>query len=176
MGHISMKREPTINTLNLVLSYLLWCNTDVTSLLSGTAIKMVVAYVTDYVMKSPLKTYNVFETICEMFDRNAIMLGGDSTHYEKTRALLAKVVNGLTTNMQVGSPMAASYLLGLLDHYTSHEFKTCYWRPYVKEVLMTFQLQLRYWVIPTILKRSCCEGCKESMLPSMQYRITHIGQ
>ncbi|KAF8579737.1 hypothetical protein K439DRAFT_1239832, partial [Ramaria rubella] len=73
------------NTFNTLLTYLLRCNTDVTSLMSGTSIKAVIAYVTDYVTKSPLKTYNIFETICEMFERNAEMLNGDATRYEKAR-------------------------------------------------------------------------------------------
>ena len=135
-GHISMKKkEPMINTFNSMLTYLLRCNTDVTSLLSGTSIKAVIAYVTDYVTKSPLKTYNIFETICDTFDRNAEMLNGDNDRYQKARSLLVKIVNGLTTKMQIGSPMASSYLLGLPDHYTSHEFKPCRWRPFVKEVV-----------------------------------------
>ncbi|KIJ54611.1 hypothetical protein M422DRAFT_78845, partial [Sphaerobolus stellatus SS14] len=37
--------------------------------------------------------------------------------------------------MQIGSPMAASYLLGLPDHYTSHNFKPFYWRYYVQRAL-----------------------------------------
>ncbi|KIJ37892.1 hypothetical protein M422DRAFT_83581, partial [Sphaerobolus stellatus SS14] len=37
--------------------------------------------------------------------------------------------------MQIGSPMAAAYLLGLPDHYTRHSFKPLYWRLYVKHVL-----------------------------------------
>ncbi|KAF8573373.1 hypothetical protein K439DRAFT_1255100, partial [Ramaria rubella] len=50
------------------------------------------------------------------------MLNGDATRYEKARSLLTKIVNGLTTKMQIGSPMAASCILGLPDHYTSHRF------------------------------------------------------
>ncbi|KAF8582989.1 hypothetical protein K439DRAFT_1349964 [Ramaria rubella] len=37
--------------------------------------------------------------------------------------------------MQIGSPMAASYILGLPDDYTSHRFKPCHWKPFMKEVL-----------------------------------------
>ena len=49
-GAISMKKlEPMINTVTPQLTYLLHCNTDVTSLKSGTAIKAVVMYVTDYI-------------------------------------------------------------------------------------------------------------------------------
>ena len=52
-----------MNTVTPVVSYLLRCNTDVTSLLSGTAIKAVVAYISDYITKLMLKTYIVFDTI-----------------------------------------------------------------------------------------------------------------
>ncbi|KAI0357520.1 hypothetical protein OH77DRAFT_1503040 [Trametes cingulata] len=67
------KREPWINTYNVIVSYLLRCNTDVTCLLSGTQVKAVIAYVTDYITKSPLKTYSVFEAIkaCEARDGGA---------------------------------------------------------------------------------------------------------
>ena len=138
-GHINMKKmEPMINTFNPMLTYLSRCNTDVTSLLSRTTIKAAIAYVTDYITKSPLKMYNVFETICNMFDRNVEMLSGDKSQHEKARSLLVKIVNRLTTKMQIGSPMAASYLLGLPDHYTSHQFKPCQWKPFVREVLKSW--------------------------------------
>ncbi|KAF8573098.1 hypothetical protein K439DRAFT_1650061 [Ramaria rubella] len=53
-GHINLKKgEAWINTFTPIVTYLLRCNSDVTSLLSGTAIKAVIAYVTDYVSKKP---------------------------------------------------------------------------------------------------------------------------
>ncbi|KZV64112.1 hypothetical protein PENSPDRAFT_588893, partial [Peniophora sp. CONT] len=63
-GHLEMKHgEPTLNTFNPVLTYLMRCNSDVTSLLSGTALKAVIAYVTDYITKNPLRTHTMFEVI-----------------------------------------------------------------------------------------------------------------
>ncbi|KAI0662236.1 hypothetical protein C8Q70DRAFT_875828, partial [Cubamyces menziesii] len=63
-GAIRFKKlDPWINTYNVILSYLLRCNTDVTCLLSGTQVRAVVAYVTDYVTKTPLKTYKIFEIV-----------------------------------------------------------------------------------------------------------------
>jgi hypothetical protein len=48
-GTLNMKNgEAHMNTVTPVLIYLLHCNTDVTSLLSGTAVKAVVGYVTEY--------------------------------------------------------------------------------------------------------------------------------
>ncbi|KAH9925080.1 hypothetical protein B0H21DRAFT_700954, partial [Amylocystis lapponica] len=57
------KTEVWINTYNSVLTYLVRCNTDVTCLLSGTQVRAVVAYITDYITKSSLKTHTIFETI-----------------------------------------------------------------------------------------------------------------
>ncbi|TFK47082.1 hypothetical protein OE88DRAFT_1607705, partial [Heliocybe sulcata] len=69
-GYITLKKlERRLNTFTPALTYLLRSNSDVTSLLSGTALKSVVAYVTDYITKTPLKTYTIFQTICDVFDR-----------------------------------------------------------------------------------------------------------
>ena len=57
LGAINMKKsELWINTISQVMTYFFWCNTDITCLLSRTAIKAVVIYVSDYITKSSLKT------------------------------------------------------------------------------------------------------------------------
>ena len=70
------KGESMLNTVTAEVTYLICSNTDVTSLLSGTAIKAVVAYVSDYISKPALKTYLIFEAVKSVFDRNSEMLGG----------------------------------------------------------------------------------------------------
>jgi len=50
------KSELWINTITWIVTYLFQCNTDITCLLSGTAIKAIVMYVSDYTTKSSLKT------------------------------------------------------------------------------------------------------------------------
>ncbi|KAK0222354.1 hypothetical protein IW262DRAFT_1448328 [Armillaria fumosa] len=56
--HINlMKKEQWINSFAPLLSYIFRCNTDLTSLQSGTAIKAVLIYVTDYITKPGLKTH-----------------------------------------------------------------------------------------------------------------------
>ncbi|KAF8220143.1 hypothetical protein L208DRAFT_1160808, partial [Tricholoma matsutake] len=57
------KGESWLNTFTPLITYLLCCNTDTTSLLSGTAIKAIIVYVSDYVTKPGLKTYSIFDTI-----------------------------------------------------------------------------------------------------------------
>ncbi|KZT29225.1 hypothetical protein NEOLEDRAFT_1040500, partial [Neolentinus lepideus HHB14362 ss-1] len=67
-GYIQMRKgESWLNTYTPTLTYLLRSNSDVTSLLSGTALKAVIAYVTDYITKTPLKTYTIFQTIKDVF-------------------------------------------------------------------------------------------------------------
>ncbi|KAI0349273.1 hypothetical protein OH77DRAFT_1378076, partial [Trametes cingulata] len=69
-GALIMKKgEAWINTVTPALTYLMRSNTDVTSLLSGTAIKSVVAYVADYITKTPLKTHVMFQSIQQVFER-----------------------------------------------------------------------------------------------------------
>ena len=135
MGALNMKKgEAQMNTFTPLLTFLLRCNTDVTSLLSGTAIKAVVAYVTEYVTKPGLKTYSIFDTIHSVFDRNSELIGGTGKQREKARKLLTQIVNALTSKIEIGGPMASLYLLKHPDHYTSHKFKTFYWKSYVREV------------------------------------------
>ena len=63
-GALIMKKgEAWLNTFTPAVSYLLRCNHDVTSLLSGTAIKSVIAYVADYITKTPLKTHVMFQAV-----------------------------------------------------------------------------------------------------------------
>ncbi|KAF8577595.1 hypothetical protein K439DRAFT_1649053 [Ramaria rubella] len=140
-GYINLKKgEAWMNTF--IVTYLLRCNSDVTSLLSGTAIKAVIAYVTDYISKSPLKTYGIFESIRDVFDRNAEMLSGEKPRHEKACKLLTSIVNSMITKMEIGAPMASAYLLEQPDHYTSHKFKPFYWMPFVRQVRSAWPIKI----------------------------------
>ena len=111
------------------------CNTDVTSLLSGTSIKAVISYVTDYVTKPTLKTHQIFSSAYDVYEKNSEMIGGDKNTEDTARKLLLKIANSLTSKMEIGSPLACLYLLDNPDHYTSHEFAVCWWRNYVSEIM-----------------------------------------
>ena len=50
------------------------------------------------------------------------------------RRMIMKVVNSLSSKMEIGAPMAALYLLGNPDHYVSHEFVAFYWKNYTNYV------------------------------------------
>ncbi|KDR70818.1 hypothetical protein GALMADRAFT_49614, partial [Galerina marginata CBS 339.88] len=69
-GRIDMKKfEPFLNSFSPLVSYLLRCNTDVTCLHSGTAVKAVVAYVSDYISKHGLKTHVIFDTVRNIYNK-----------------------------------------------------------------------------------------------------------
>lgn len=134
-GALLMKKgEAWLNTFTPAVTYLMQCNYDVTSLLSGTAIKSVIAYVADYITKTPLKTHVMFQSIQQIFERNVQLLGSHKTKKDKARSLITKIVNSLTAASEIGGPMASMYLLKHPDHYTSHNFKSFYWKSFVYEV------------------------------------------
>lgn len=66
-----------------MVTYLLHCNTDVTSLASGTAIKGVIMYMSDYITKTALKTHVIFDSIRMVFQKNGEMIGGMLPQKEK---------------------------------------------------------------------------------------------
>ncbi|KAG6914216.1 hypothetical protein DXG01_001718 [Tephrocybe rancida] len=127
------KSEPWINTFMAALSYLFRCNTDVTSLRSGTAIKSVLLYVTKYVTKPALKTCTAFGTVKSIFSKHSDIIDGPLPRTEKARSLMTKMANVLSAKSEMGSPMICMYLLGNPDHYTGHTFETVHWPSYVKE-------------------------------------------
>ncbi|KAJ7089425.1 hypothetical protein C8R44DRAFT_560449, partial [Mycena epipterygia] len=59
------------------------------------------------------------------------MLGGNWEEKDTARHLLRKMVNSMSSKMEIGSPMASMYLLGHPDHYASHRYVTFWWKSYV---------------------------------------------
>ncbi|KAL1727717.1 hypothetical protein EV714DRAFT_167622, partial [Schizophyllum commune] len=130
-----VKKEVMMNNVTPVLTYLTRGNTDTTSLQSGTSMKAIVMYVSDYITKCSLKTYHIMSCIKSVFERNAPVFEGSEKDHASARRLMVQMVNALAPRMEIGSPMAASYLLGMPDHYKSHEFVVFWWKSYVNRVL-----------------------------------------
>ena len=138
-GRIDLKKlEPMVNNVTPELTYLMRSNTDVTSLLSGTSIKATVSYISDYISKQTLKTHQIFSSAYDVFQKNSDLLIGEHKDHEAGRNLMLKLVNNLSTKLEIGSPMACLYLLGNNDHYTSHEFIVVGWRAFVNQVKRTW--------------------------------------
>ncbi|KAJ6562188.1 hypothetical protein B0H19DRAFT_942776, partial [Mycena capillaripes] len=134
-GHVDVRHiEPMMNTVNPILTFLNRCNTDVTSMLSGTAVKAVVSYVSDYISKLSLKSYQMFASMYDVFEKESEMIGGTARDKDNARHMMRKMVNSMSAKMEIGSPMASLYLLGNPDHYTSHKYVPFAWRSYVQFV------------------------------------------
>ncbi|EKM74060.1 hypothetical protein AGABI1DRAFT_48665 [Agaricus bisporus var. burnettii JB137-S8] len=138
-GRINLKkREPMMNTFTVILTYLLRCNTDVTYILTGTAVKALVAYITDYISKSGLTTHHVFKAAYDVLLKNTGTNESSSqennNNSDYARKMILKMVNSLAAKMEIGSPMACMYLLGFPDHYTNITFVPFWWRTYVNKV------------------------------------------
>ena len=129
------KKEAWINSISPAMTYLFRCNTDVTCMWSGTALKAVIIYISDYITKTGLKTHVMFDTIKGIFENHSDILNASLSTEEKARQILCKIANLLATKTELGGPMICLYLLGQPDHYSSHEFVTLNWRIYVTEAL-----------------------------------------
>ncbi|KAJ7448098.1 hypothetical protein FB451DRAFT_1053975, partial [Mycena latifolia] len=142
--HVNVRHlEPMMNTINPIITYVSRCNSDVTSLLSGTAVKAVVSYVSDYVSKLSLKSFQMFASVCDVFEKNSEQIGGTPGDKVQARHMLRKMVNSMSAKMEIGSPMASMYLLGYPDYYASHKYVPFAWRPYV-------QFVRNFWIPPSI--------------------------
>jgi hypothetical protein len=95
--------------------------------------------IVQYVTKPGLKTYTIFDTIRSVFDKSSEMLGGTQKRKDKARSLLTKIVNALTTKLEIGGPMASLYLLRNPDHYTNQNLVVFYWKSYVTEILKAWK-------------------------------------
>ncbi|KAI0037306.1 hypothetical protein FA95DRAFT_1462516, partial [Auriscalpium vulgare] len=85
-GSIDMKKgESWLNTFNYVLTFLMRCNTDVACMLSGTAIKAIIQYVTDYITKTALNTHTMMDAMQTILTKTSEFLSGDDEDISSAR-------------------------------------------------------------------------------------------
>jgi hypothetical protein len=87
------KSESWLKTVTYIVTYLFRCNTNITSLHSGMAIKGALLYVSNYVTKPALKMHIIFETVRTMFQKHSEMVGGSEPHNDKAQKLMTKIIN-----------------------------------------------------------------------------------
>ncbi|KAJ3570418.1 hypothetical protein NP233_g4408 [Leucocoprinus birnbaumii] len=139
-GYLKIRKlEAMLNTFSDVLTYLMCCNTDVTSLQSGTVVKAIIAYICDYITKLGLRSHHIFQTAHSVFSKQQEYLDKSEAEATQARRLILKVVNALSARMEIGSPLACAYLLGHLDHYTNKTFVTFWWKSFVAQVMQSAQ-------------------------------------
>ena len=75
--------EANLNTYSNVLTYLMMSNTNVTSPLSDTSMKVIIAYTTYYITKPGLRTHTMMEIVKSVFPRNTEFLQSVTSRTEK---------------------------------------------------------------------------------------------
>ncbi|KAF9459555.1 hypothetical protein BDZ94DRAFT_1381145 [Collybia nuda] len=101
-GALNIKKgEAWINTFTPIVAYLFRCNSDTTSLMSGTAIIAVTGNVSDYVTKPGLKTHVLFDAVRSIFQRNTEILAGLLKVKEKARKLVTQTVTSPLCNKEL---------------------------------------------------------------------------
>ena len=135
-GFVTLKKsEEYINTYNDVLAFLVKCNSDVQCLMSGTSVKAIIAYVTDYITKTDLRTTDMHECIKIVAERRQLRATDEDPELEYVaKGVLMSLINQFTAMQQVGSPMAAMFLLGFPANYTNRLFVRLYLTPFVQYV------------------------------------------
>lgn len=163
------KTEPWLNTFCSVLTYVLRCNTDVTSLLSGTQVKAVVAYVTDYITKATVKCHAIYEAIRIVLGKNQNILDECANEREPrkeaARRLLTKIVNATIARQEMGAPMVCAHLLGHGDHYTNYKFKPFYWYSHVAPVARAWDFSLSDSAATEDSEKVILRKTKDEILP-----------
>lgn len=127
-------KEPNMNDICVLLTFLFRCNHNCTCLLSGSAVNHIVYYITEYITKMGPPTHTVFDAIKSVFDKGQDIMCSGASDIEVARHLMTRVVNKVAMKMELGAPMIAMYLLGNPDHYTSHRFRPFFWRMYYNSI------------------------------------------
>ena len=83
-GYMKLKlSEANLNTYSNVLAYLMISNTDVTSFLTSTLMRAIIAYTTDYITKTGMRTHTMMEIVKSVFTRNTEFLQSVTSRTEK---------------------------------------------------------------------------------------------
>ena len=135
--------DPMVNYFNRYLLVFCRHNHDIKSILSGKAAKAAMFYITDYITKMDVKTYQVLTLLSRAVAQLPIQK--DSSSSEHARKLLHKCLAQFTKQQQIHAQQAARYLRGFGDGIKSHD-----------TVLMMSNLLLEYLSLNSI-------GCNDDL-------------
>ena len=99
---------------------------------SGASAKAVLYYITDYIMKSQLKThvaYAMLELAVQKLGEEEI---DDGEHRHHAKRLLQKCAFAMVSHQELLAQQVCSYLMDFPDHFTSHNhnYVNLYWNSF----------------------------------------------
>ncbi|KAF9034898.1 hypothetical protein BJ165DRAFT_1356155 [Panaeolus papilionaceus] len=127
-GEFKLRRlDGTLNNYNSVILQNMRCNMDIKHIGSGTSSKAILYYVTDYITKSALKVHVAFSALEVGITKLGTFNPAIETVDDRSKALLQKCAFSLLSRQELSMQQVASSLLGIGDHYSSHEFHQFHW-------------------------------------------------
>ena len=110
--------DPMVNYFNRYLLVFCRHNHDIKSILSGKAAKAAMFYITDYITKMDVKTYQVLTLLSRAVAQ--LPFQENSSSSEQAKKLLHKCLAQFTKQQQIHAQQAARYLRGFGDGIKSH--------------------------------------------------------
>jgi hypothetical protein len=136
---IKLKRtHEMVNNYNPLLMTCIRSNHDIKFIPSGKDGKDIAFYVSNYATKSSLSTYEMVPMMAASKKRlDADPLHATRDNVSKSKAMITKCLNKITTHTEISGSHVCHLLLGHLDKKTSHNFTglnlQCFWAWLLKE-------------------------------------------
>ena len=111
--------DGTVNYYNPYILTFCRHNHDIKCILSGRSAKAAMFYITDYITKMDLKTYEVLSLLSRAVAKIPMVEGKSSVESAKT--LLHKCLSQFTRQQQIHAQQAIRYIRGFGDGISSHE-------------------------------------------------------
>jgi hypothetical protein len=116
------------------------CNMDVQAIVRGADCRSLAFYVSDYITKQQLTTYQAMPLLAAVVRRWQQQPQGTAAELDtvtRVRQLLVRCINRLGAAVELSGPQAAALVLGLPDHYASARFRLLNPRPAVAYLVST---------------------------------------
>ena len=134
-GQIDLRcLDGLVNNFNATILEAVRCNMDIQFISSGESAKAMIYYITDYIIKSQLKSHVAYAALQLAVKKCEDVDDGDDDFTARSKRLLQKCAYAMVSHQEMSAQQVASYLMGYEDHFTSHQFNCLYWGSFERYV------------------------------------------
>ena len=134
-GQINLRcLDGLVNNFNTTILEAVWCNMDISFIGSGESAKAMIYYITDYIMKSQLKTHVAYAALQLAVKKCKDVDDADDDFTTHSKHLLQKCAYAMVSHQEMSAQQVASYLMGYEDHFTSEQFNCLYWASFERYI------------------------------------------
>jgi len=117
---VLMCRDGTVNYFNPYILVFCRHNHDIKCILSGKGAKAAMFYISDYITKMDVKTYEMLSLLSRAVARMPDSMSGTSV-VDRAKTLLHKCLSQFNRQQQIHAQQAARYIQGFTDGVCSHQ-------------------------------------------------------